>query len=327
MEMPPEAAFFVLSTGHFAPRCCHIVAELGVADVLGEEPMAIEDLAARVGAHPDALQRMMRLLAAHGVFERRGGGWAHTTLSEFLKEDHPRSLRAFIRMIGSQAMWDAAGALSESVKTGRTGIESALGQSIWEYCAENPEDGRIFDEAMTAKSHGEIATIRPVLDVSEFARVADIGGGRGHILAALLEDAPNTQGILFDLPDVVAAAPDRDRIEKRPGSFLTDDLPEADAYILSNIIHDWDDPEANAILAAVRKAAPRGAKLFVIEEILPDTPALHSAMVVDIIMLAAAGGRERTRGQYERMLEANGFKTLRIVQTEGPLAVVLGEAV
>lgn len=326
MEMPPEAAFFVLSTGHFAPRCCHIVAELGVADALGEEPMAIEDLAARVGAHPDALHRMMRLLAGHGLFERRGGGWAHTTLSRYLREDHPRSLRAFVRMIGSQVMWDAAGALSESVKTGRTGIEAALGRSIWEHCAENPEDGRIFDEAMTAKSHGEIAAIRPVLDVSGFRTVADIGGGRGHILAALLEDAPETQGVLFDLPDVIAAAPDHSRIRKQPGSFLTDELPQADAYILSNIIHDWDDAEAETILAAVRRAATRGAKLFVIEEILLDTPALHSAMVVDIIMLAAAGGRERTRGQYEAMLERNGFKTLRVVETQGPLAVIFAEA-
>ncbi len=327
MEMPPEAAFFVLSCGHFAPRCCHVVAELGVADALGDEPMPIEDLAARVGAHPDALQRMMRLLAAHGVFERRDGGWTHTLLSEYLREDHPRSLRAFVRMIGNQAMWDSAGALMESVRTGRTGIQSALGQSLWEYCEQNPEDGRIFDEAMTAKSHGEIVSLRPVLDVSGFKRIADIGGGRGHILAALLEDAPETQGILFDLPDVAAAAPDHARIQKIGGDFLKDDLPEADAYILSNIIHDWDDDEAHAILDAVRRAAPRGAKLFLVEEIMPDTPALHTAMVVDIIMLAATGGRERTRGQYEAMLERTGFKMHRIVQTQGPLAVIFGEAV
>jgi hypothetical protein len=294
---------------------------------MGDEPMAIEDLAAKVGAHPDALQRMLRLLAAHGVFERREGGWAHTRLSEYLRDDHPQSLRAFLRMIGNQALWDAAGALMDSVKTGRTGIESALGQSLWEYCAQNPEDGRIFDDAMTAKSHGEIASLRPVLDLSGFKTVADIGGGRGHILTALLEGAPDTKGILFDLPDVVAAAPHNPRIAKHPGSFLKDDLPQADAYILSNIVHDWEDPEANQILAAVRKAAPRGAKLFVIEEILPDTPGLHSAMIVDIIMLAATGGRERTRGEYETMLDRNGFKTHRIVQTQGPLAVIFGEAV
>lgn len=326
MEMPPEAAFFMLSCGHFAPRCCHVVAELGVADALGSDPMAIEDLAAKVGAHPDALQRMLRLLAAHGVFEQRGGGWAHTTLSEHLREDHPRSLRAFIRMIGNKAMWEATGALMESVKDGKTGIVNALGQSLWEYCEQNPEDGRIFDDAMTAKSHGEIASIKPVVDISGFRTVADIGGGRGHILTALLENAPDTQGILFDLPDVVAAAPDHARIRKAPGSFFTDPLPEAEAYILSNIIHDWDDAEAEQILANVRKAAPRGAKIFLMEEIMPDTPALHTSMIVDIIMLAATGGRERTRGQYERMLDRNGFKMHRIVQTQGPLYVIYGEA-
>lgn len=327
MQMPPEAAFFMLSTGHFAARCCHIVAELGVADALGEEAMPIEDLAAKVGAHPDALQRMMRLLAAHGVFERAGGGWRNTDLSNVLRDDHPTSLRPAIRMIGSRAIWTSAGALMDTVRTGEPGIQSALGQSIWEYCEENPEDARIFDEAMTAKSYGDIAAVRPVIDVSGFGRVADIGGGRGHILTGLLEDAPDTQGVLFDLPEVVAAAPDHPRIEKRPGSFLKDELPEADAYILSNVIHDWDDAEANRIMAAVRRAAPRGAKIFVIEEILPDTPALHSSMIVDIIMLAAAGGRERTRGQYEKLLEDNSFKMHRVIQTAGTMSVVFGEAV
>lgn len=327
MEMPPEAAFFLLSCGHFAARCCHVAAELGIADALGDDVVPLEDLAAKVGAHPDPLARVMRLLSAHGVFEQRGGGWANTALSSSLREDHPQSLRPVIRMIGSKAIWDSAGVLEETVRTGRTGIQAALGQSLWEYCETNPQDGRIFDEAMTAKSHGEIAAVRPVLDISGFKTVADIGGGRGHILAALLETAPETQGVLFDLPDVIGAAPENPRIRKIPGSFFNDDLPEADAYILSNVIHDWDDLEANQVLAAVRKAAPRGAMLFLIEEVLPDTPALHSSMIVDIVMLCATGGRERTRVQYERLLERNGFNMLRLTPTMGPVSIIVGQAV
>lgn len=327
MEMPPEAAFFLLSCGHFAARCCHVAAELGIADALGDDAVPLEDLAAKVGAHPDPLARILRLLAAHGVFEQRDGGWANTKLSSNLREDHPQSLRPVIRMIGSKAIWDSAGVLEDTVKTGRTGIQTALGQSLWEYCETNPQDGRIFDEAMTAKSHGEIAAVRPVLDISGFKTVADVGGGRGHILAALLEDAPDTQGILFDLPDVVAAAPDNPRIRKMGGSFFSDPIPAADAYILSNVIHDWDDAEANQVLAAVRSAAPRGAMMFLIEEVLPDTPGLHTSMIVDIVMLCATGGRERTRAQYDTLLERNGFKLLRVTPTMGPISVIVAEAV
>ncbi len=315
MDIPPEARMWLLATGHYLPRCLHVLAEIGVADTIGDTPAPIETIADAVGGHADSLARMMRLAAAHGIFERRSEGWAHTPLSELLRSDHPRSMRPMFRMMGSASMWAAAGALAESARTGATGAVIVLGRPMWDHYRDHPDEARIFDAAMTAKAQAEIAAIRPVFDVKPYARVADVGGGRGHLLAALLEDAPDTAGLLCDLPAVVAAAPPHPRIEGVPADFFRDSLPEADAYILCNILHDWADAEAVAILGAIRRAAPARATLIVVENLLGETAGPDATKVLDVAMLAATGGRERTRGEYEVLLDAGGFHMTEIVPT------------
>lgn len=325
MTPPPEAMLWALAGGHYLPRCLQIVAELGVADALGDEPAGTERLAGEIGAHPDALHRMLRLLAAHGVFTVQPEGWTHSELSRFLRTDHPRSMRGFARMMGSEGQWAAAGALSVSARTGKAGVLEAFGQQFWDYYLDHPEEGRVFDDAMTAKSHAELAELRRVLDFSRYGMIADIGGGRGHTLANVLEAAPEARGILFDLPDVIAAAPDHRRIEKQAGSFFTDPLPAADAYILSNILHDWPDPECIAILKAIKQAAPSHAELLIVENLLFEGEGPHPSKVLDIVMLAATGGRERTEGQYDELLRAAGWTLGRVLPTNAPLSVIVAK--
>lgn len=315
MDMPPEARMWLLATGHYLPRCLHVLAELGIADAIGEAPVPIGHIADAVGGHADSLARMMRLAAAHGVFERRHEGWAHTPFSELLRSDHPRSMRPMFRMMGSGSMWAAAGALAESARTGATGAEIVLGRPMWDHYRDNPEEARVFDAAMTAKSRAEIAAIRPVFDLKPYGRVADVGGGRGHLLAALLEDAPDATGLLCDLPAVVAAAPPHPRIDAVAVDFFRDALPAADAYILCNILHDWADAQAAAILRAIARAAPAGATLIVVESLLGEAPGPDPTKVLDVAMLAATGGRERTRGEYEALLDTGGFRLTEIVPT------------
>jgi hypothetical protein len=325
--LPPHAQMWSLAVSHYLPRCLHVIAELGVADAIDTHPVTTADIALKSGAHADTLNRMLTLVATAGVFRAADGGWAHTPLSDLLRSDHPQSLRAFVRMSGSDPLWSAAGALTASVRSGDSGIQEATGRSIWDHFADNPEAHRIFDAAMTGKAHADIAALWDVLDLSPYQTVADIAGGRGHILAALLDRAPATRGILFDLPTVAASMPPNPRIEARGGSFFTDPLPQADAYILSNILHDWDDQACLAILAAIRKAAQSGGVLFILEDLLSEADGPHPSKVLDVVMLAATGGRERTEPQYAALLHSTGFELARILPTPSPLSVLVARAV
>jgi hypothetical protein len=324
MPIPPSAQLWQIATSHLLPRCLHVVADLGVADRLGEAPMTAEALASSVGANADALDRMLRLLAVAGVFEARGDSWAHTELSRIIRSDHPQSMRAFVRMIGGQMNWAAAGELEHAARTGKAAIEKLVPGGIWSYLRDHPDQARIFDAAMTAKSNAEIAALIPAFDFTRYKIIADIGGGRGHILAAMLAAAPNAQGMLFDQPTVVANVAPQPRISLHGGDFFKDRLPAADAYILGNVLHDWADDEAVAILRSIRRAAPSHAELLVLESILPDGPEPHLAKVLDIVMLTVTGGRERTYRAYQALLEAGGFRLDRVVPTASPISIIIG---
>jgi hypothetical protein len=178
---------------------------------------------------------------------------------------------------------------------------------------------------MTAKAGADIAALIPAFDFTRYGVIADIGGGRGHVLEAALAAAPQARGILFDLPQVVAAVAPSTRIERRGGDFFRDPLPEADAYILGNVLHDWADEQAVAILRAVRRAAHERTELLVLELILPDGAQPHPAKVLDIVMLCVTGGRERTQGEYTSLLAAGGFRLDRVVPTASPLSVIVGK--
>ncbi|HEU5104003.1 MAG TPA: methyltransferase [Roseiflexaceae bacterium] len=273
-ETNPFATVLEIAGGYCVPRCLHVVADLGVADALDESPRTATQLAESVGAHPDALGRVLRLLAAHGVFEVQGDLFGHSPASQLLRSDHPQSLRAFARMIGRPITWTTYGALEHTLRTGHSAAEKVLPDGFWAYYAEHPEEAAIFNAAMAAKAHGQAAGVIASYDFSGFGRIGDIGGGRGHLVQAVLDRVPTATGVLFDLPHVIADAADvaSERLTLQPGDFFKDALPRCDAYLLMEIIHDWGDEEALAILKAVRQAAPANARLLVIEQMVPDTP-------------------------------------------------------
>jgi hypothetical protein len=321
---PPSARLWQLATGHFLPRCLHVVAELGVADHLDEAPATLEALANATGANADSLDRMLRLLAVAGVFEARGSSWAHTELSRLLRSDHPQSMRAFARMIGSRVTWAAAGELEHAARTGIFAVEKIVPGGLWAYFRDHPDDARVFDAAMTAKSNVEIGALTPAFDFSRYRTIVDVGGGRGHILAAALSAAPNARGVLFDLPSVVSSVEPSPRMTVQGGDFFVDAPPPADAYILSNVLHDWADRDAETILRTIRRSAQDHAELLVLESLLPEGPEPHHAKVLDVIMLTLTGGRERTQREYDALFQAAGFRLDRIVPTAGPVSVLVG---
>ena len=323
-EQNPFATVQQIAGGYALSRCLHIIADLGVADALGETPRTAADLATAVGAHPDALARAMRLLAAHGVFAADGDAVRHSPASRLLRDDHPRSMRAFARMFGQPINWAVFGALGHAVRTGTPAVSAVQPDGFWAYLARHPEEGRVFNAAMVGKAHGQVAGVLAAYDFSGGGVVGDIGGGRGHLLRAVLDAAPAARGILFDLPHVVeeAAALASDRLALRPGDFFRDALPRCDTYLLMEIIHDWADEEALAILRAVRASAPAGATVLLIETIVPEEPGPDWAKLLDIHMLALLGGRQRTRREYAALLGQAGFRLAREIDTGAGIAIL-----
>jgi hypothetical protein len=318
-EAPPVETLFRIAGGYLLVRSLHAVANLGVADALGEEPAPVSALAKATAIDADALGRVLRLLAADGVFEVSGDTVRHTPASRLLRQDHPQSMRALVRMLGLPLNWQVAEHLEESLRTGQPAVGRVLPEGFWAHFAKNEEDARIFDAAMTAKARGQIAGVLAAYDFRRFGRIADIGGGAGHLLRAVLEAAPKAQGILFDLPHVIekAGAPASPRLTLEAGDFFKDALPAADGYLIMEVIHDWPDAESVAILSAIRRAAPRDAKLLVIEQIVPDTPGPDWSKALDVLMLINLGGRQRTIGEYRALLDKSGFRLEREILVPG----------
>jgi len=323
-EASPAATLIEITTGHILPRCLHVVAELGVADALDGTPRGAAELAAAVGADPDALGRMLRLLAAHGVFECRGDAIGHSAMSRLLRSDHPHSVRAFARMIGARHNWAPYGAMEHTLRTGRPAAPEVFPEGVWGYLAQHPQEAEVFNAAMVAKAHGMVAGVLGAYDFGAFATVADVGGGSGHLLRAVLDAVPAAAGVLFDLPHVTAAAAPlaSGRLSLQGGDFFRDALPGCDAYLLMEVLHDWPDAEALAILRAVRRAAPPHARLLVIEQLVPDDPGPAWAKVIDVHMLVLLGGRQRTRREYQALLEQARFRLERQIDTGAGVAIL-----
>jgi C-methyltransferase len=322
-EPQPHEIIWNLTTAYVSSRCLHVVAELGVADQIADEPLTAAELAVRCDVNPAALDRVLQLLAAHGIFERAGDRFGHTAASQLLRSDQPMSMRAFPRAMGLPIFWKTLENFEHSVRTGSPAVEAVEPAGIWAYFEDRPRETEVFGEAMTAKAGADIASVLGAYDFSRFNTVADIGGGRGHLLAAVLDAAPSAQGILFDLPEVVNSITIKhDRLTPLAGDFFADPLPPANVYLLMEVLHDWADEKCRAILGAIRRAAPPGAKVLVIENVLSDDQPDPRGHILDVIMMANTGGRERTQTQLADLFDSSGFHGVTGIETAGPMRIV-----
>ncbi|HET9116640.1 MAG TPA: methyltransferase [Pseudonocardiaceae bacterium] len=300
-----------------------MVADLGVADRIGDSPVPVTDLADSCAVEADALDRVLRLLATHGVFQKHDGGYGHTVSSRLLRADHPMSMRAFSQMMGLPLIWSSLTELAHAVRNGSPGLEILEPEGPWAYLRAHPGEAEIFGRAMTAKAGAEIAAVLDVYDFGELRTIADIGGGRGHLLCAVLGATPESHGILFDLPEVIDSLDlGHERMTATAGDFFVDPLPVADAYVLMEVLHDWADEECVAILRAIRRAAPAGSRLLIIEGVIPEEQPDPRASVLDIVMLTVTGGRERTTNEFSALFERAGFCLDKVVGTASPIRIV-----
>jgi O-methyltransferase domain/Dimerisation domain len=316
------AAVNALVGGHRISQAIYVAAELGIADHLIEAPRTAADLAARVGADAEALYRVLRFLTGLGLFEEVAARtFALTAQGATLRSDVPGSLRATARMVVSDYHWQSWGALLAAVRTGETAFHKVHGSGLFDYLETRPDAQRVFADAMTANTARAGNTIAAAYDFSSVKTLADIGGGRGLLLATLLRAHPHLSGILFDRPEVVAdattsftAAGVAARGTIVSGDFFKAVPAGADAYMLRHIIHDWNDADAIRILQTCRAALGPNARLLMIERPLGDghprgLPQLH----FDMEMLANLGGKERTRDEYCALLTAAGLRVSRTI--------------
>jgi hypothetical protein len=323
-EASPIDTILKVSGGFCVSRALHCVAEAGVADALGEEAIEIGTLARSTGLNPDALERLLRLLSAHAIFDAADGMVRHNEASSLLRSDHPQSARGLAEMFGLPAIWNSFAAMSHTLRTGRPAVEQVYPEGLWAYFAGHPSESEIFDRAMLGKSYAQVASVVAGYDFSGASVVGDIGGGRGHLLHAILAANPHLKGVLFDQPHVVAAATDiaSDRLSLVGGDFFATELPVCDVYILMEVIHDWDDEESLAILSAVARAAPGGAVLLLVEQLLDESGGPHWSKMLDVHMLTLLTGRQRTHREYERLMEKAGFRPTRSIDTFSGASIV-----
>ncbi len=327
---PPVVAMSQMIAGSvFLSRALYVAAELGVADQLAEGPRSVAALAEACNAHAPALGRVLRALASVGVFaEDEQGHFGLTPMGETLRSGTTGSLRALAQFYGAPWHADVWNSLLHGVQTGETPIVHATGQSVFEYFMSHHEQFALFDRAMTSFSVAEADAVVAGYDFSGISRLVDIGGGHGYLLGSVLRKEPALRGVLFDLPPVVDGAHallDRfgvaDRCELVAGDFFQSVPAGGDAYLLKNIIHDFADEPAAAILRSIRRAMRPNARLLIVQEVLPAGNAPSPGKLLDMQMLLI-GGRERNQADYRALLESAGFQLARIVQLPAPLHVI-----
>ncbi|HKV05859.1 MAG TPA: methyltransferase [Candidatus Acidoferrales bacterium] len=309
---------FAILRGFWASRALAVAAELELADLLADRPLSVDALAQRTRTHAPSLFRVIRALESIGVFRQISPRvFANTPTSELLRKGVPGSQWAFVRMILSSDMgqFDAFGALLSSVRTGKPSFDEVHGCGGWDYYRRQPEKLAIFNEAMRSASAAISPAVAAAYDWKKFPVIADIAGGIGSQLVAILDVNPSIRGILFDQPQVVANAIEHPRVERVAGDFFKSVPAGADAYTMRWIIHDWPDAESIAIMTVIRKAMKPAGRLILIEEIVPETPELTWAKWLDLQMLVGPGGQERTESEYRELLSKAGLQLDQIVPT------------
>lgn len=317
-----------LHDGFFVARSLHAAAELGVADLLADGPRTTEELAVATSTQPAALYRMLRVLAGAGVCtEVAPGSFALTPVGAYLRADHPRSVRSFLRWGTTVAR--AFDHLEHTLRTGTAGFDRVFGESLFDHLRADPGHAALFGAAMAEFGASEDTAVVDAYDFGAARSVVDIGGGWGGLLCTILAATPEATGVLFDQPSVVEAAESAidaaglaGRCTVRGGDFFREVPAGGDVYLLKSVIHDWPDEQAGTILRNCRNAMPPAGRLLLVERIVPAGDDPHPSKPMDLAMLVLLGGRERTPDEYGTLLAGAGFRVTRVVPTTSPSSVI-----
>lgn len=331
-QIPPHLAMLQMVTGYWLTQTIFVAAKLGIADRLQDGAKSCEELATETKTHARSLYRLMRALASVGIFaETETGYFTLTSLATCLVSDVPGSVRTLAIMSGEKA-YQAWGDLMHSVQTGESAFEHLYGMNLFQYYAQNPEEGKIFDGAMRERTEMEQGAITSSYDFSSIRKLVDVAGGRGSLLVAILKTNSTMEGVLFDQASVIESAKEliqsegvAQRCELFAGDFFECVPSGGDAYILKHIIHDWDDERAIAILKNCGRAMEGKGKLLLAERVIPSGNQPFWGKFRDLNMLVMCpGGCERTEAEYRSLFEAAGFHLIKIVPNQSEISIIEG---
>jgi SAM-dependent methyltransferase len=313
-----------LMHGFRSTQVVYVIAKLGLADHLAEGPLTAALLASRANVNPESLGRVLRLAAFYGlVTELPEGRFELTPLARPLRADVDDSIAPTAVMLG-QEHYGAWGALLHSLKSGESAFQHVYGVPMFDYLARNPDAQADFDAAMGAGTEVFLRALVDVYDFSESRVIVDVGGGNGSVSAMILKRNPAMEAVIYDQPQVLEAADRylgdagvRERCRLVPGSFFETVPDGGDLYLLSNIVHDWDDERALRILRNCRAAMTPAAAVLLLEDILPEHGHASQAAMADVNMMVMLTGRERTAAQYRQLLADADLRLTQVVPVSG----------
>jgi hypothetical protein len=332
--VPGAPSLMPMITGAWASQAICVAAKLGLADLLHDKARHVADLAVATETAPSALARLLRALSALGVLsEIEPDVFGCAALGEQLRTGVPGSLRNFAMFVGSEDTRRAWTDLAYSIRTGKSAFRKVFGTSTFEHRASQPEEARIFNEAMAEMTRQVGKAAVAAYDFSRFKTIVDVGGGNGALLSVVLSRCPGLNGTIFDIPsgtsdafEALAAAGLSGRCRIVHGDFFKAVPPAADAYILKSVIHDWDDASSRNILTNCAAAMTADSRLLLIEQVLParveEIPAHRRALLTDLNMLVMTTGCERTDAQYRALLASSRLSVEAIVATASPFSLI-----
>ncbi len=329
----PRESLFGMLNAYVISQSLYVAAKLGIADKLADGPKSTDDLAASTEAHAPSLYRILRTLASEGVFaELDGNRFELTPMAEFLRSGIPGSLRGWAIMRGEPSLWRSWGEILHSVETGRPAFNHAFGMQAFEYFGKHPEVAAMFDDAMRSVSGQKFGAVAEAYDFSGIGTLVDVGGGNGGLMATILKANLHMKGTIAELSHVVENSRkriDADGLIDRCECVATDMFEEVpkggDAYILANVIHDWDDERSRIILKNCHRAMSDEGRLLLVEMILSPANKPHLSKIADIEMLVMTeGGKERSEHEYAELCETAGFRLSKVIPTVSPWSIIEG---
>lgn len=315
--------------GYQITQSLYVATKLKIADHLKLSPLTSQELAKKTHCHADALYRMMRCLSSFGIFcENSDGTFSLNEESQQLVSDNENSLTDYILLCGEELYKNAANLL-HSIKTGETAFDDMYGMPAWTYLEKNPDRAKLFNNSMEKASYLVNHEILKQFDFLSSQSIVDVGGGKGHLLSAILQAHPHCTGIIYDLSHVYEAAKNMietngliSRCQVQSGDFFQFIPSQGDIYLLKAVLHNWDDENAIKILKNCHNAMKEGSQLIIIDRLIQDNQHKQLVCQIDIHMLLVLTGKERTLADYTNLLNAAGFNILGITLTNTSFSMI-----